>query len=292
MIKNLVLGSGGVSGIAFLGALKELQQQNYLDLSKIECYCGCSIGSFISYLLIIGYTIDDIITLATKMDFKDFLDIKAEDAISFFHNYGFDNGKRLRNILEKIATRNGRNPLDKDLTLKDLYNRTGKRFIITVVCLDNRKPVYLDYKKYPDLNVIDSLRASMAIPFLFQPVKLKDKYYIDGGVIKSFPIEIFHKHKEETFGIKSSYMHRFFDNHNTEDITDVMSNFKNFVLHVFYCPATNSYKIPRDMKCLVTDIKGDGLQITNSTNLRLKYIECGVLDAKNYLKNLDINKDE
>jgi hypothetical protein len=46
------------------------------------------------------------------------------------------------------------------------------------------------------------------------------------------------------------------------------------------------------MKCLVTDIKGDGLQITNSTDLRLKYIECGVLDAKNYLKNLDINKDE
>ena len=87
MIKNLVIGSGGIAGIAFLGALKELQEQKYLDLNKIECFCGCSIGTFIIFLILIDYTIDDIILLATRLDFKDFLDIKAEDAISFFHNY-------------------------------------------------------------------------------------------------------------------------------------------------------------------------------------------------------------
>ena len=292
MIKNLVIGSGGIAGLAFLGALKELQEQKYLDLNKIECFCGCSIGTFIIFLILIGYTIDDIILLAIRMDFKDFLDIKAEDAISFFHNYGFDNGQKLKQILEKLATKNGRYPSNAAVTFQGLYERTGKQFIVTVVCLDTKEVKYLDHKNSPDLSVIDCIRASMAIPFLFQPVKINGKSYIDGGVIKAFPIELFRKKKEETFGIKSSHMHRFFDNHDTEDITNIISNFKNYVLHVFYCPATNSYKIPKDMQYIETDIKGDGLQINNSFANRQQYIHYGILDAKKYLKNLAINKND
>lgn len=282
MIKYLVLGSGGISGLAFLGALKELHKQEYLDLKNIKSYCGCSIGALISYLLLIGYTLNDLIYLGIKMDFKDFLEINAEDALSFFNNYGFDRGKKMKLILESFTTKRG---INKNITLKDLYDITQKHFIITVVCVNTRKVEYLDYKKNPDLSVIDCIRASMAIPFLFQPVILNDKCYIDGGVVKAFPIEIFRKYKNETFGLKSKHMERFYDNKD-KNLTETIENFKNFILQVFYCASTNSYRIPSDMKYIETDIHGDGLKINNEKEERIKFINYGIYDTQKYLKNL------
>ena len=288
MFKNLVLGSGAVSGLAYLGALKELIKQKYLNLEDIENYCGCSVGSLIALFLIIGYTIDDLILLTRKLDFKDFLDIKAEDALSFFHNYGFDNGKRIQLIIELFLTKRNFN---KDVTLLELYNITNKNLIITTVCLNTKTAVYFNYKKTPDCKVVDCIRASMAIPFLYQPVKIQNEYYIDGGVVKSFPIEYFRKEKELTFGLKSKHTNRYLDNHDTEDFTNSIDNFKNYVLHIFYCPAVNSYRIPSKMTYLEVDIIEDGLNVDNNVENRMKYINCGILDAKEFLSNINAPKN-
>ena len=44
-INTLVLEGGGIYGIAYIGALKELQSK--LDFDKIEYFCGTSVGSLI-----------------------------------------------------------------------------------------------------------------------------------------------------------------------------------------------------------------------------------------------------
>ena len=284
MIKNLVLGSGAAAGIAFFGALKVLSEEGYLNFDTIEVYCGCSIGSLICTLIMCGYTVDDLILLTTRMDFKDFLDVKADDAISFFHNYGFDNGTKMKSILSILLKKKN---IPQDITLKGFHELTGKKIILSVTNLESKKIEYLHWEKYPDYKLIECLHASMSIPLLYQPVVINNKSYIDGGVIKSFPIEIFRKEKEETFGIGTLCFNRFNDNHNTMDFPCVMSNFKNYILHVFYCAASNSYHIPKDMKYIITDIKGDGLKVDNDTETRLRYVQCGVEQAKKYLESIN-----
>jgi len=283
MIKNLVLSSGGIGGLAFVGTLKKLHEAEYLNLNKIECFCGVSIGSLISLLLIIGYTIEDCQQLAIQMDFKNFLDINADDALSFFNNYGFDRGERIKLIFELFLSKKG---YSKETTLKELYEKTNKHFKIVAVCLENMSPVYFDYISYPDIRIIDCIRASMAIPFLYQPVKINDLTYVDGGVIKSFPIENFRKEKETTFGINIGTRNRFCLNNKENNIPDTLNNFKEYIMHIFYMPASNSFKIPKGMKYIEIDIPGDCLQIDNDVILRKKYVHCGYLKAEEYLKNL------
>ena len=48
-INTLVLEGGGIYGIAYIGALKELQSK--LDFNKIKYFCGTSVGSLISFAL-------------------------------------------------------------------------------------------------------------------------------------------------------------------------------------------------------------------------------------------------
>jgi NTE family protein len=49
-----------------------------------------------------------------------------------------------------------------------------------------------DYGIAPeDLEVALAVRMSMSIPFFFEPVKLKDSYIVDGGLLSNFPVELF-----------------------------------------------------------------------------------------------------
>jgi len=282
MIKNLVMSSGGVGGLSFIGALKKLQEEEYLKINEIECFCGVSIGSLISLLLIIGFSIEECIELGTKIDFKDFVSINAEDALSFFNNYGFDKGERMNYVLELFLSKKN---FKKDITLKELYTLTKKKLIIVAVCLETREPVYFDYITYPDYPVVKCIRASVAIPFLYQPVKINNQTYVDGGVIKSFPIELFKKEKETTFGLDIGTRDRYYLN-DTGNIPDILNNFKEYIFHIFYLPSCYSYKIPKGMKYIQIDIPGDCLQIYNALEIRKLYIKCGYSKAEEYLKNL------
>lgn len=73
-----------------------------------------------------------------------------------------------------------------------------------------------DYRRLYGLDpdeqsVADAVRASMAIPFLFQPATLKDAAgqsftLVDGGVLSNFPIDTFDRHdgavpRWPTFGV-------------------------------------------------------------------------------------------
>jgi len=282
MIKNLVLSAGGIGGLSFIGALNKLQEAKYLNINEIECFCGVSIGSLVSLLLIINFSIDECIELATRIDFKDVVSINAVDALSFFNNYGFDKGVRMNYVIELLLSKKN---FKKDITLKELYTLTKKKIIIVAVCLETREPVYFDYINYPDYPLVKCIRASMAIPFLYQPVKINNQTFVDGGVIKSFPIELFKKEKDTTFGLDIGAKDRYFSN-DTDNIPDILNNFKEYILHIFYLPSCYSYKIPKGMKYIKIDIPGDCLQIHNTTELRKKYVKCGYSKAEEYLKNL------
>jgi len=282
MIKNLVLSAGGVGGISFIGALKKLQDSEYLTIENLECICGVSIGSLISLLLITGYTIDECIELSMKIDFKDFINIGAEDALSFFNNLGFDTGEKMQYVIEMFLIKK---KFDKGITFKELYDITKKHYIVVTVCLETMKPVYFDYKNYPDCRVAECIRASMAIPFLYQPVKIGNLTYVDGGVIKSFPIEKFRKEKDETFGLSVGTINRYCTD-TTDNIQDTLNKFKEYILHIFYLPSSYSFRIPKNMKYIQIDIPGDCLQINNDITIRKKYLQCGYFKAEEYLKNL------
>ena len=49
-----------------------------------------------------------------------------------------------------------------------------------------------DYGMKPeDLDVALAVRMSMSIPYFFEPIKLKESYIVDGGLLSNFPIELF-----------------------------------------------------------------------------------------------------
>ena len=89
------------------------------------------------------------------------------------------------------------------MTLLELYNITKKKFISTTVCINSKEVIYISHENYPDLRISDAVRMSSCVPFYYKPVIYKNNYYVDGGLINNYPIDLFKDNKYEHAEIKT-----------------------------------------------------------------------------------------
>jgi len=191
--RNLIFEGGGVKGVAYAGALAELEHMNIL--SKINRVAGTSAGAITAVLLSLGYSIKDISEIIANKNFNDFKDDSwgvILDTIRLVRKYGWHKGKNFYNwIGELIKKKVGK----EHLTFRELHNLTGKNefmeLYITGTNLSNQVTEIYSYETEPNMEIREAVRISMSIPLFFQAVFRKNKVMIDGGVTLNYPINIF-----------------------------------------------------------------------------------------------------
>jgi len=216
MIENLVLSGGSIKGVTYFGLLKSIQE--HPDIYKnIKCFAGASVGSLFSTFLALDIKYE-YLEKFINTDFSQFLQLDIEDLIE---KYGLDNGKAYVKLMEEVLGEY------KDITFLGVFEKTGKRLIISATCLNNYNIEYFDYISHPKLKVVDAIRASISIPFLFTSVNMYGKTYIDGAILEPMPITLFDK--EKTLGIwivDKNYNHGYMGD---------LDCFKGFVYNFFVC---------------------------------------------------------
>ena len=198
-IKTLCFSGGGIKGFSFLGALQGLIEKKIVNLSEIKCFVGTSIGAMLAFLLNLEWEIEEIKEFIFNFNFSK---LKGEiNSISFFQNYGIQDGDRFKLLLIKFLE----SKLNvKDITFEELYLKTNKKLIIIGANLSKAKEIVFSYKNTPNFSVILALRISTSVPVIFAPVIYENEYYVDGGIVNNFPLN--HCSKKSTIGfyIKNS----------------------------------------------------------------------------------------
>ena len=203
--QNLVLEGGGVRGIAYGGALRELDAQGQLDgLIRVG---GTSAGAIQATLLAVGFRPDEIVQLTYQTPIRSFNDGRGFFIGAFFRinrHYGWYRGERFRRwIGARIAERTGA----ADLTLGELHARAGQNgyrdLYLTATDLTQQRVVVLSHETFPDLPLRDAVRISMSIPFYYRAVFMNDAgqgvrrraeathVLADGGIVANYPIDLF-----------------------------------------------------------------------------------------------------
>lgn len=166
--KNIIIGEGGLKGIAILGALDVL----FDTVVNIENYYGISIGSIISFLLIIGYTPKEIYK-KFDISYKQYIDL---DICRLINNNGFDNCNKVMELLIDCIREKG---YKDTITFKELYDNTKKKLNIIVTNLTEFKMEIINEDNF---KITDAIRMSISVPFLFTPVKYNNCLYVDGYI--------------------------------------------------------------------------------------------------------------
>jgi NTE family protein len=201
---TIVISGGSIKGIITLGALQYIKE-NFL-LEKVNTYIGTSSGAIISYLLIIGYTpIDLIVYLCVNQLLEKLQNLNI---VSMVNGNGASSFSNIYEQLEKMTiTKIGILP-----TLKDLYNKFGKKLIIVTYNLTDNKTEYLSHETNPDLPCLIALRMSSNLPFIFENFQYENKLYIDGGISNNFAIDIGEKEGKQILGLVISLDNEVFTN--------------------------------------------------------------------------------
>lgn len=215
---DIVLEGGGVKGIALIGAIEELYKTGHRRCRV----AGTSAGAIVGSLLAAGMPIPQLTELLQNVDYTEFRDEGFIDKLgiggktaSLVFEKGVYEGKYLRDWLarqlESVGVRTFADLRVSEPWAQKLPPEQRYRLVVIVSDVSRGRLVRLpwDYKDYgldPDTQLVaDAVRASMSIPYFYEPVKLSGKYLVDGGLLSNFPIGIFDNTNDwPTFGIKLS----------------------------------------------------------------------------------------
>jgi NTE family protein len=215
---DVVLEGGGVKGTALVGALVELTKAGYTP----QRVAGTSAGAIVGSLLAAGMQPTDMVSVMQGLDYRQFRDESPLDKLgipgklaSLAFTKGLYEGNYLLQWLSaQLETLGVKTFADLKLTddwAQELPANQRYKLVVIVSDVSRGRLVRLpwDYAEYgldPDEQLVaDAVRASMSIPYFYQPAKLGKSYLVDGGLLSNFPISIFDDHTSwPTFGIKLS----------------------------------------------------------------------------------------
>ncbi|MCW3073362.1 MAG: patatin [Flaviaesturariibacter sp.] len=201
--RNLVFEGAGIRGIAYSGAIQELEKQHLLP--EVKRVGGTSAGAITALALSLRYSASEISSLIAKTPFKKF----NEGRFLFFGGlnrfkkyFGWYRSGRVDEWFGKmIAAKTG----NANITFLQMKESGFKDLYVTATCLNKQSLVVFSWETYPHMKVKDAVRISMSIPLYFEAVFIdafgnvvlhpKDKtgldIMVDGGFIANFPIRLF-----------------------------------------------------------------------------------------------------
>ncbi len=160
---GVALGAGGARGWSHIGVLLELNAQGiYPDI-----VAGTSIGALVGGAYAAGKLkeLEDFARGLTRKRVISLMDVS-------FSGVSFLGGERLRRELEQEFS---------GLSFEDLH----KKFATVATEIGSGHEIWLTKG-----NVADAIRASYAMPGIFEPVKVNGRWLFDGALVNPIPVTL------------------------------------------------------------------------------------------------------
>lgn len=200
---GLVLSGGGLKGVAHIGVLKVLEENGLYP----QMIAGTSAGSIIAALYAAGVRPQEMEEAACQLKNSDILDwsFGISTAVSlavqslcswvpFLHNKapeGLIRGKKIESLVGRLTGRKRTDQVYLPLAIIATDIDTGERIVFTNwryapagpvkgTCFIQQVPLAM------------AVRASIAIPGVFEPVYFAGRTLVDGGLVDNVPVDIMH----------------------------------------------------------------------------------------------------
>jgi NTE family protein len=170
---GLVLSGGGSKGLAHVGVIRFLEEQEIKPLQ----IAGSSAGAIVAAMYAFGKSPDEILSF-----FK---------SIYFFHWKHFTFKKA--GLIDSDSFKHYFTNVFKDATIGDLPIQVH----ITGTDMISGKLKIFD----ADTKIVDAVLASSAVPGVLSPYEIDGKLYSDGGILNHFPTDVLQGRCDHLIGV-------------------------------------------------------------------------------------------
>lgn len=168
----VVLGGGGVKGMAHVGAWKALQESG-IEAAEV---IGTSIGGLVAAAIGAGGTWE---TLAPRA-----LTLQKPDIVTLNRWALLFNGIRQTSVFQEETLRAFISSVLGATTFEELTLPIS----MNAVHLDTGKEEWFGEGGRSDVPLVDAVYASCALPLFYPPALIGGRYYVDGGVADPLPV--------------------------------------------------------------------------------------------------------
>jgi len=198
---GLVLSGGAAKGIAHVGVLKALEENEI----PIDYITGTSMGGIVGGCYAAGMSPAQIEEIVLSKEFLQWINGKLEEG----HNYYFTRDDvdasflRLNLSLDSTFTILFNASLASDLSLN--FALAEKLAQPSAIAHNNFDSLFVPLRVIASdiftQNAVslgngalsDALRATQTVPFFYNPIRIDGKYLFDGGVYNNFPVDVMEK---------------------------------------------------------------------------------------------------
>ncbi len=201
-IKNIVINGGGPIIFNAYGALKKAHHLKMWSHENVESYYGTSAGSILAVMLALQYCWEDLDDFIIKRPWQNVWKLSLLNVYEYFTNKGIYGKEMFIDFLGPLFK--GKD-LEVSVTLKEFFDLTKKNLYIYAVDLTTFELVEFSHVSHPEMPVLEALRASSALPILFQPVEYQGHLYTDGGFLLNYPLSKCKADPETILGVRNVY---------------------------------------------------------------------------------------
>jgi NTE family protein len=169
---SLVLGGGGLKGLAHIGVLRALEERGMVP----DAVVGCSIGALIGAAWATGMPLEEMEDRALALRRKDVFRVAHLDMAT-------------KRMLSPAVYR--RDPLEQllaslvgDRTFDDL----PRRLVVNTVDLNTGQQMLWGLPGLTGVRVADAVFASCALPGILAPRPIDGHWCVDGAVVENLPV--------------------------------------------------------------------------------------------------------
>ena len=160
---GIALGSGSARGWAHIGVIQELAKMGIIP----EIVAGSSIGAIVGAAYASNQLdkLDSWVRSLTWKEIFNYIDISIVGG-------GFIQGEKLLELARTYIE-------------EDSIESLPRQFGMVATELDTGREIW-----FQDGSILDALRASIALPGMFTPVKINDRWLVDGGLSNPVPVSL------------------------------------------------------------------------------------------------------
>ena len=162
---GLALGSGSARGWSHIGVIEALQAHGI----EPDIICGCSIGALVGA----SYAADKITALEDWVRSLSLLETARFASLDTSLN-GVINKDRLQKVLRQFVA-------DDSFSIADL----PRPFASVATDLSSGREVW-----FTEGSLLEAVWASISLPGLFPPIRHKNRWLVDGGLVNPVPVSV------------------------------------------------------------------------------------------------------
>jgi predicted acylesterase/phospholipase RssA len=286
IITDIVLSGGAYFGLYEIGVLYKLH--TLYNIEKIKSIHGTSIGGLISVIISLNIDMDIVKNYIINRPWNNIINISPLNIINIISKKGLLNPNILNEIIIPLFDFK---EIKHNITLSEYYEINNINLNFYTIDINNFQLIQINYKTFPDLELLTAIQMTCALPFIFEPVKYNNTYYIDGGILNNYPLE---NCINETDNIDNILSINICDNKIYNNLPENSNIFE--YSYFLYKKITNTnknfinntklIKYEINIECSELNIE-DTYKILNNKEERKSYIEYGEIIANKFLLSLE-----